>query len=89
MHACMMTLRGFPMIYSGDEIGQLNDNGYHSDVLRREDSRNLHRGKFQWDKAALRHQEGTIQQRIFEGLRRIEELRAAEPAFETGSWVTP
>ena len=88
MHACMMTLRGFPMIYSGDEIGQLNDNGYHSDVLRREDSRNLHRGKFQWDKAALRHQEGTIQQRIFEGLRRIEELRAAEPASETGSWVT-
>lgn len=72
MHACMMTLRGFPMIYSGDEIGQLNDNEYHSDPLRREDSRNLHRGKFDWNKAALRHEPGTVQQYIFEGLRQME-----------------
>lgn len=88
MHACMMTLRGFPMIYSGDEIGQLNDNEYHSDPLRREDSRNLHRGKFDWNKAALRHEPGTVQQYIFEGLRQMEKIRAAEPAFDGNSWVS-
>ena len=41
------------MIYSGDEVGQLNDYAYHSDPAKREDSRYIHRGDFQWELAAL------------------------------------
>jgi len=81
MHAAMMAMNGFPMLSSGDEIGQLNDYGYHGDPTRREDSRNLHRSAFRWDNAALRTREGTVQQRVWDGLRQLEELRAQERCF--------
>jgi len=85
MYAAMIAMNGFPMLSSGDEIGQLNDYGYHGDPTRREDSRNLHRSAFRWDNDALRIregtiQEGTVQQRVWDGLRQLEELRVQESA---------
>ncbi len=88
MHALIMCMGGFPMLSSGDEIGQLNGYGYHEDPDLREDSRNLHRTRFNWEKAALRTQAGTVQQRIWDGLRRLEQLRAAHPCFGPESSVT-
>jgi amylosucrase len=81
MHAAMMCMAGFPMLSSGDEIGQLNGYEYHNDPDRREDSRNLHRTPFHWDNAALRTKPGTVQQRIWDGLAQLEELRRREPTF--------
>ena len=88
MHAAILCMAGFPMLSSGDEIGQLNGYGYHDDPDLREDSRNLHRTAFDWDKAALRAVPGTVQQRIWDGLRQLERIRAAEPCFGPGAWVT-
>ena len=81
MHAAMMCMKGFPMLSSGDEIGQLNGYGYHEDPDLREDSRNLHRTPFRWEDAALRTRPGTVQQRLWDGLRKLERLRAEEPCF--------
>ena len=88
MHAAMMCMSGFPMLSSGDEIGQLNCYDYHEDPSRREDSRNLHRSKFDWDKAALRNVPGSLQQRIWDGLRQLEKLRAQQPCFKSDAWVS-
>ena len=88
MHAAMMSMAGFPMLSSGDEIGQVNGYGYHDDPALREDSRNLHRTPFNWDNAALRNQPGTVQQRIWDGLRQLETLRASEPCFGPEAVVT-
>ncbi len=88
MHAAMMTMAGFPMLSSGDEIGQLNGWAYHDDPALAGDSRNLHRTPFDWQKAALRAQPGTVQERLWNGLRRLESIRAAEPCFAPGAWVT-
>lgn len=88
MHAAMMTMAGFPMLSSGDEIGQLNGYDYHDDPDRREDSRNLHRTRFNWDNAARRKEPGTVQQRIWEGLRQLEKIRCQEPCFGPDAWVT-
>lgn len=88
MHAAMMTMAGFPMLSSGDEIGQLNGYDYHDDPDRREDSRNLHRTRFNWDNAARRKEPGTVQQRIWDGLRRLENIRCGEPCFGPEAWVT-
>ncbi len=88
MHAAMMTMAGFPMLSSGDEIGQLNGWAYRDDPALAEDSRNLHRTPFNWGNAALRTRLGTVQQRLWDGLRRLETLRAAEPCFAPGAWVT-
>jgi len=88
MHAAMMCMEGFPMLSSGDEIGQLNGYGYHDDPVLREDSRNLHRTPFSWDNAARRTQAGTVQQRIWDGLRQLERLRSTQPCFGPAARVT-
>lgn len=81
LHAFMLSQSGLPVLYSGDEIAQLNDDNYHSDPDKKEDSRYLHRGDFQWDVAENRHVPGTMQYEVFHGLRHMEEVRAAEECF--------
>lgn len=83
LHAFMFTLSGVPVLYSGDEIAQENDNGYHDDPLRRDDSRYLHRGRLDWEKAALRGQETTPEGRLFAAIGRMEALRAGHAVFDT------
>ena len=87
LHSVMMFEKGLPMLNCGDEIGQLNGWGYAGDEALAEDSRNLHRTAFSHENAALRHEEGSVQQRIFSGLAGIEALRG-DAAFATQSYVS-
>ena len=61
---------GIPVIYSGDEIAQLNDYSYHEDPSHWDDSRYVHRGKFDFALAGKRLEKGTVQQEIFWSSRR-------------------
>ena len=54
LHGFMLTLSGIPMLYSGDEIGQLNDYRYKEDPKKAADSRYVHRGAFDWNMAGRR-----------------------------------
>ena len=81
LHAYMFMQSGIPVLYSGDEIGQLNDDTYHSDPHKAEDSRYLHRGKMDWTAAARADQRGTPEQRIFAALSELETVRADEQVF--------
>ena len=85
LHGYMMSLSGIPMIYSGDEVARLNDYTYHEDPKKADDSRYIHRGPFLWEEATLRHTPGTIQQRIFEGLEKMETLRKELEVFSQES----
>ena len=85
LHAFMFTLSGVPVLYSGDEIAQENDNAYHKDPLKKDDSRYLHRGNLDWKKAALRHEGGTPEGRIFAAIRKLEGLRSEHPVFDAGA----
>lgn len=85
LHGYMMSLSGIPMIYSGDEVARLNDYTYHEDPKKADDSRYIHRGPFPWEEATLRHTPGTIQQRIFEGLEKMETLRKELEVFSQES----
>ena len=91
LHAFMFTLSGIPVLYSGDEIAQENDNAYHNDPLKAEDSRYLHRGNLDWNKAALRHTPNTVENDIFDAIKRQEALRAQHIAFDTAAdtWLIP
>ena len=82
LHAFMFFLSGVPVLYSGDEIAQLNDYSYHDDPLKAEDSRYLHRGDLDWKKAARRKLVKTPEGRIFRAIRKMEEIRALHPAFD-------
>ena len=85
LHAFMFTLSGVPVIYSGDEIAQENDNGYHKDPLKKEDSRYLHRGRLDWDKAALRNDKDAPEGRIFAAVTRMEAIRREHRVFDTAA----
>ncbi len=85
LHAFMLFQSGIPMIYSGDEIGQVNDYTYKQDPDKANDSRYIHRGRFQWGLVDNIKKEGTVQERIFKGLERLEKLRKAHEAFDASA----
>lgn len=82
LHAYMLSLSGIPVLYSGDEIGQLNDSSYHDDPLKRGDSRYLHRGKMNWMAAEARKEEGTSENLIFSAILKLEEIRKEQSVFD-------
>ena len=92
MHAACMSLEGFTMLSSGDEIGQVNDYGYKENPDTAADTRYLHRSPFNCGNAALPTTPGTVQYEIWEGLKRMETLRKEEPCFgkeaEVSTWGT-
>ena len=88
LHAMMLFQSGIPMLYSGDEIGQLNDYSYKDDPARAADSRYVHRGRLPWQRAAQRQDTATPAGRIFTGLHELETVRRANPAFEASAAVS-
>ena len=89
LHAFLLSQSGIPVLYAGDEIGQENDYTYHDDEIKKFDSRYLHRGNFPWEKAEKRKKKGSIEERMFNGLRELEELRRSHRAFSTlaDTWI--
>ena len=89
LHAFLLTQSGIPIVYSGDEIGQLNDYSYHSDPEKWDDSRYLHRGDFKWNEAAERRSPATRQGKLYQMIRKLEKLRAEHKVFESSAdcWI--
>lgn len=81
LHAYMLTQSGIPVLYSGDEIGQLNDYSYHDNPEKSVDSRYLHRGKFNWKLAENCDDSDTVQGRIFQSILKLEKCRAENEVF--------
>ena len=91
LHALIFSLSGIPVLYSGDEILQENDYGYHDDPIKCADSRYLHRGNLDWEKAERRKDPETPEGDFFRRLGRIEKVRRAETVFDGRAdvWVLP
>lgn len=89
LHAYMFTQSGIPVIYSGDEVGSFNDWGYHQDEKKKEDSRYIHRGNFQWDLAELRKDAGSYQGKIYQSIGKMEAFRREHQVFsnEAAVWT--
>ena len=87
LHAYMLSQSGIPVIYSGDEIGQENDYTYHENPRKWDDSRYLHRGDFRWDLEKKRSVKGSLQEKIFDGIKKLETIRAQVPVFCTDARV--
>lgn len=81
LHAYMLTQSGIPMLYSGDEIGQLNDYSYREDPDKAADSRYVHRGAFRWELAKKRKAKTGVQGQLFQALQKLEMIRREEPVF--------
>lgn len=61
LHAYMFMQSGIPVLYSGDEIGQVNDYSYKNDPDKVQDSRYIHRGAMHWDLAARADDPKTVE----------------------------
>ncbi len=88
LHALMFTLSGVPVLYSGDEVAQCNDERYHDDPLKAEDSRYLHRGDMDWQAAERRGNAKTPEGRVFAAVKKLETLRARHAVFDTAARVS-
>ena len=88
LHATGMCLRGYYMIYSGDEVAQLNDYTFENDPQLAKENRNIHRQPFDWEWAEQRKVHGTIQNKVFEGLRRMAAIRKENPCFGSSAYVS-
>ena len=72
LHAYMLTQSGIPMLYSGDELGQVNDYSYKNDPEKCADSRYTTGGKLPWELAEDKEDVTTVQGNIFQTLDRLE-----------------
>ena len=81
LHAYMFMQSGIPVLYSGDEIGQVNDYTYKDDPHKAEDSRYIHRGAMRWDLAENIDDPTTVEGKMFQGLSKLELKRKSEKAF--------
>ena len=78
-HALILGYGGVPLIYMGDEIALPNDSSYLKNPDERADNRWTHRPPMDWERAAHRDQPGTVEARVFEGLRRLIAARKRTP----------
>lgn len=81
LHGTILAFGGIPLLYYGDAIGTLNSLEYLADPAKAADNRWMNRSNFDWNKAKRRHQTGTVEQRIFNALKRMIALRKEITAF--------
>lgn len=89
LHAYMFMQSGIPVLYSGDEIGQVNDYTYKENPEKAMDSRYIHRGAMNWKLAENINDADTVEGKIFQGLKQLEEIRKSEKVFvsDADTWT--
>ena len=80
-HSIILSTGGIPLLYLGDEVGQLNDPHWADDPSQAEDSRWANRPPYPAERYAQRHDPTTDAGRIYQGLHHLLEVRRATPEF--------
>jgi amylosucrase len=87
-HSIVLSTGGIPLLYLGDEVGQLNDYGYRDDPAKADDSRWVGRPAYPAERYGRRDDQDTDGGAIFGRLRRLISVRQATPEF-AGGRLTP
>ncbi|KIW95633.1 uncharacterized protein Z519_04218 [Cladophialophora bantiana CBS 173.52] len=74
-YSIAMSTGGIPLIYLGDELGQLNDYSYLNDPAKMDDSRWVNRPCYPEQRYTERHDVNTIPGKIFAGIKHLIHLR--------------
>lgn len=81
LHSMMFSAGGIPLLYLGDEYGQLNDYGFMDSTNTADDSRWVHRPYFDWETATHLSEHATQENWnavLFQGVRRLIQIRSSE-----------
>jgi amylosucrase len=89
LHSLIFAYGGIPLLYMGDELGQLNDHSYLENPDLVTDSRWIHRPFMDWGKAAERHDPQTITGRIYMNLCQLIQARRRTPVLHAETAVYP
>ena len=92
MQAHSIFLGGLPMLFYGDEVGYTNDYSYQNDPGKSYDNRWMHRPVIDWEKVNRKKIAGTVEEQIFEGTRRLLQIRKKHELFSdlsNISWMSP
>jgi amylosucrase len=81
-HYVMLGFGGLPLLYMGDELALLNDYDFAEVAEHADDNRWVHRPRMPWDLAERRHQPGTVEHRVWHGIRHAISVRAALPSLD-------
>jgi amylosucrase len=81
LHGLIFSFGGIPLLFNGDALGTLNDYSYQEDPNKQQDSRWVHRGRLDWERAERRHQPGTVEHTLFSQIQKLIAVRKELPAF--------
>jgi amylosucrase len=81
LHGLIFSFGGIPLLFNGDALGTLNDYSYQEDPSKQQDSRWVHRGRLDWERAERRKQPGTVEHTLFNQIQKLIAVRKELPAF--------
>jgi amylosucrase len=79
-----VSIGGIPLLYAGDEYGNLNDYTFLSDPAKANDSRWVHRSRKRWEAAEDLTNTGTLEWRFFHEMAKLFKFRKKSPALRNG-----
>jgi amylosucrase len=85
LHSVILSAGGIPLLYMGDEVATLNDYGYARDAARADDSRWVHRVRFDWDSEERWSDMASPAGYIYNELLRLIAIRKEQAAFAGGN----
>lgn len=83
-YSIAMSTGGIPLIYLGDEVGQLNDYSYLNDPAKMDDSRWVNRPANPEQRYSERNDPSTVPGKLYAGFRKLIELRKHTPELAGG-----
>lgn len=86
-HSIAMSTGGVPLLYLGDEVGQLNDLDAMDEPGHADDSRWVHRPAYPAQRYAERRDPGTDAGAVYGGLQRLISVRRSTPELAGGRLV--
>jgi amylosucrase len=78
-HSIAVSTGGIPLLYLGDEVGQLNDYAYAEEPGHGADSRWVHRPHYPAELYGHRNDPGTVPGAVYAGLKKMLAVRSRTP----------
>ena len=81
-YSLVLGFGGLPLIYMGDELALRNYYDFVEDPEQADDNRWVHRPPMPWDLVDNRHIDGTVEYRVWHGLRHVIAVRSSLPSLD-------